>query len=227
MKNKDIMKRQPKVFVITAPSGTGKSTLNKKLLDKIVTLELSVSLTTRSCRPGEEHGVHYWYIDEEKFKEKIADDQFLEWAEVHGNYYGTEKKELQRILDKGHNPLLEVDVQGWLLLKDKIPDAVAIMILPPSIKTLWERLSFRATESRQVQIKRLQTTRMELEEAASHSAFVINNDLNTCYEELKNFITNEAPLAMTRDEALKHCQKLIQEFDEKKWLNPGSEGSGN
>ena len=135
------------IYVVTAPSGTGKTTLNRKLTEKFEDIAISISHTTREKRPKEVHGDHYWFISQSEFHKKVKSGLMLEWAEVFGNFYGTSIEEVHRIQKLGKTPILEIDVQGWELSKSKIKHAKSIFILPPSMKELYERLNNRGTET--------------------------------------------------------------------------------
>ena len=129
-----------KVYVITAPSGTGKTTINRKLVREIPDIEISTSYTTRKIRPGEANGDHYWFIGEQEMLDHINGNKMLEWAEVFGRYYGTSYKEVERILALGRKVILEIDVQGWMQVKANSKEIKSILILPPSVRILKDRL---------------------------------------------------------------------------------------
>ena len=201
------------VLVITAPSGTGKTTLNRRLVDELGNLEVSISLTTRQSRKNETHGDHYWFVTRQEFQEKISTGKMLEWAEVFGNLYGTSLDELHRIREGGRRPVLEIDVQGWEKAKDKLTDAISVFIMPPSMKTLWERLRNRGTDSLEVRLRRIHTAREELDHGKHYQYFVINDDLERAYLELKEIVLGNKP-SLNRQDGLSHCQKLLEECKE-------------
>ena len=207
-----------RVIVISAPSGTGKTTLNRRLVSEMVTLDLSVSHTTRAIRPGEMNGDHYWFITMEQFQAQIADNKMLEWANVFGNMYGTSRDELERIAAAGHDVLLEIDVQGWQQAKEHLSNALAIFILPPTIRELWDRLANRGTDNLATRLKRLRTARAELDHASSYGAFIINDHLDRAYKELKDLVGNGTAGSLDFNSGLDHCQTLIREFDQADWL---------
>jgi len=137
---------QGRLFVVAGPSGAGKGTLIEELLKRYPTAWLSVSATTRKPRPDEVEGVQYNFLDSDEFRELVEKGEFLEWAEVHGNLYGTPRARVERELARGLDVILEIDVQGARQVREKIPDAVAVFVLPPSLEVLEERLRNRGTE---------------------------------------------------------------------------------
>jgi guanylate kinase len=215
------------VYVVTAPSGTGKTTLNRRLIQDIPDLTLSVSHTTRPVRPGEINGDHYWFTSVESFKEDIEHHKMLEWAEVFGNYYGTSLSELNRIHQKGCRALLEIDVQGWAQARVKIPEALGIFILPPSISDLWKRLSARGTDSLPTRIRRLKTARKELDHSDQYQFFILNDDLDSAYQELKNLIQGTSEPKLDFSKGLAFSKKLKEEFDSAHWIKEIEQNLGS
>ena len=161
------------LFVISGPAGSGKSTINKKLVDS-GNFEFSVSATTRKPREGEIDGVHYHFISLEEFEKKITAGEMLEHAEYVGNLYGTPRAAVERCLDAGKNIILEIEVQGAMQVKEKMPEAVMVLILPPDAKTLEERLRGRGTESDEIIRRRMEASRYELEYFSKYDYIVIN-----------------------------------------------------
>jgi guanylate kinase len=202
------------VFVISAPSGAGKTTINKRLIRELNDIELSVSYTTRTKRPGEVDGKDYWFKTKEEFQQCIDSGRMLEWAKVFTNYYGTSIDELKRISSLGKRILLEIDVQGWHQAKKKLHDVTSIFILPPSGNSLFERLQKRGTESSQTIKLRVNTAKKELSYGDDFQYFVINDDLEQAYEEVKNLISAGAKPSLSRKQALEHCNKLIKELND-------------
>jgi len=135
------------VMVISAPSGTGKTTLCKKLLDEFPDLHFSVSCTTRPAREGEKEGRDYHFITLEDFKDRVARGEFIEWEELYGHYYGTAKRTIEEMLRKGHDVVLDIDTRGARRVKALYPDAVLVFIMPPSVEILKERLKNRRSET--------------------------------------------------------------------------------
>ncbi|MDR3237102.1 MAG: guanylate kinase [Spirochaetia bacterium] len=178
-------------IVVTAPSGTGKTTVIKELLSQIQEIEFSVSSTTRVKRSEEKEGIDYYFITLDVFKKGIDNHEFIEWAEVHGNFYGTLKKEIDRIKDTGRIPILDVDVQGSKTLKDKIDNAVFILIVPPSLGTLEARLRSRETETEAEIELRLRSAVSELNRYPLFDYIVVNDELSESVLTLKSIIRAE------------------------------------
>jgi len=173
------------LFVISAPSGVGKSTLIRDILADCPKLKFSVSCTTRSPRPGEIAGKDYIFLSKEEFLSGINSGRFLEWAEVHGEYYGTDLNPIEKWLKAGSDVLLDIDVQGARLVRAAYPIAQTIFILPPSLNVLQERLRNRATESEKQLAIRIAAAQRELLEAPWYDYVVINNDLQEAISDLK------------------------------------------
>ncbi|MCZ2328560.1 guanylate kinase [Bartonella sp. F02] len=166
------------LFILSSPSGAGKSTLSRLLL-KDQKLELSISVTTRQRRSSEVDGIHYHFISKKEFERKRDGDEFIEWAEVHGNYYGTLRENVENTLNAGHDMLFDIDYQGTEQLQKKMPgDTVSVFILPPSMKELVSRLHRRAEDSQDIIHLRLNNARVEMEHWRSYDYVVINEDLN-------------------------------------------------
>ncbi len=177
-----------KVFVITGPSGVGKGTLIKNLLERVPDLALSVSATTRQPREGEEHGRDYHFLTEEQFKERRDAGDFLEFASYSGNHYGTLNSELQRCLDKGRSVVLEIEVQGATQVRAAKPDSVQIFIAPPDPAVLRERLRGRGTDSAEAIDKRLQVAEQELGAQDDFDFLIVNDDLDKASDELESIV---------------------------------------
>jgi guanylate kinase len=181
------MEKQGKIIVIVAPSGTGKSTLIKRIKDHFPVLRESVSYTTRKPREGEVDGVAYNFVSEEDFLKMRDNNEFLEWAEVHGNYYGTNKNFVQSQLDQGQCVLFDLDVQGTDEMKKYFGDqAQVVFIAPPSIEELEKRLTNRGTESEESLSIRLNNAKNELKRKDDYDFCVINDDLERAYSRLKD-----------------------------------------
>ncbi len=179
------------LIVISAPSGTGKTTLVNKLMKEIPTLEFSISCTTRKARPGEVEGKDYYFLSLENFEQKIENGELLEWAEVYGNFYGTPKDKVMEALQKGRDILLDIDTQGALQVKKNYPEAILIFILPPSLKELEYRLRKRATDDAETIEKRLIVARKEISLASKYDYMIVNDRIETAFEKLKSIITAE------------------------------------
>lgn len=180
-----------KLFIISGSSGVGKGTIIKELLKNNSNLKLSISTTTRQPRFNEEHGIHYFFTTKESFMNSVKNNEFIEWAEFSGNCYGTKKDFVTSCLNNGQNVLLEIDTQGALQIKDKMPEVVLIFIAPPSIKELENRLRNRNTESQEAIEKRLKHVKSEQENAKKYDYIVVNDDLQTAINEVKTIIKTE------------------------------------
>ncbi|MDD4168751.1 MAG: guanylate kinase [Desulfotomaculaceae bacterium] len=179
------------LFIISGPSGTGKGTICKALLQKDPALRLSVSTTTRSPRNGEIEGDHYYFFNKKDFKKMIQKDHFLEWAEVYGNYYGTSRQSVLGMLDQGSDVILEIDIQGALQVKDKLPAAVLIFIAPPSMSELKSRLFSRGTDSLEEIQRRLSCMVDELKLAGRYDYIVINDNFEQALDKVRAVISAE------------------------------------
>lgn len=166
------------VFILSAPSGVGKSTIVKAVLAQDRRLRFSISCTTRSPRPGETHGVDYDFLSHEAFEKGIEEGRFLEWAKVYGNYYGTDRHRVQSWLDQGLDVLLEIDVQGARKVRATIPESTTLFILPPSMEVLEERLRHRATDAEEVIRRRLEAAQAEIQEAPWFDYLIVNDVLD-------------------------------------------------
>lgn len=177
------------LVVIVAPSGSGKSTLIKMIKKDFPNLQESVSYTTRPMRNGEKEGKHYFYIDIEEFNKRKEQGEFLEWAQVHSNFYGTSKKFVEEEIGRGNSLLFDLDVQGADIVKKHFKQkAQIIFIAPPSIKVLEERLKKRNTDSDQVIKNRLENAKKELLRKDDYDYCVLNDDLQKAHTDLKNII---------------------------------------
>jgi guanylate kinase len=178
------------VFVLSAPAGTGKTTLVKRLSQEFDVVELSVSYTTRPKRPNERDGVDYHFVDDRAFEKKEKEGEFIESVTLFGYRYGTSKKKIEEAISKGKHIFLVIDTQGALLLQKKI-DAVFIFIQPPSLEELKKRLLTRGTESSDVINARLKQAKEEMKLVSRYDYLIINDDLDIAYEVLKSILVAE------------------------------------
>jgi guanylate kinase len=183
--------RKGMLLVISGPSGTGKGTLIKRLMEEDPTLVFSVSATTRAPRPGEIDGVHYHFVSNEKYDELVAEGAFVEYATVHGNRYGTLRSEVYARLERGENVVLDIDVQGALNVIASEKEKVSIFILPPSLKVLRERLTGRGTETPEAIERRLTNAIWELSQKDHYEYKVINDDLDEAVRTVQAIIEAE------------------------------------
>jgi guanylate kinase len=180
--------KQGSIIVISAPSGTGKTTIVRRILGDVPQVVFSVSATTRKKREHEVEGVDYFYISEEEFKEKIQNNEFVEWELFYDYYYGTFRSFIDSRINNGKAVILEVDVHGALEIKRIYPDAILIYIAPPSLEELLIRLKKRQTENEEDLRKRIERAKMELSHKDKFDYIIVNNDLNTAYYEIKVLI---------------------------------------
>lgn len=176
-----------KLIIVSGPSGSGKSTVTKIVKDKL-NIPLSISATTRKPRVGEIDGKDYFFLTKEEFEEKIKNDEFYEYANVHGNYYGTLKEVVENNLEKGLNVILEIDVQGALIAKQKKKDAILVFFKTKNMEILEKRLRNRKTDSEEVIKTRLENAQKELEYEKEYDYSIINEDLDVACQELINII---------------------------------------
>lgn len=186
------LKRRGLMFVLSSPSGAGKTTISRILLDADPDIQLSVSATTRPMRPGEIDGVHYHFVSDAEFDRMIADDDFYEWAHVFGHRYGTPKGHIRAALKEGRDFLFDIDWQGTqqLYQKDR-QDVVSVFILPPSIDELHRRLSARGTDSAEVIESRMARARDEISHWAEYEYVVINDDRDVCFTKVREILHSE------------------------------------
>ncbi|MDZ7657878.1 guanylate kinase [Fodinibius sp.] len=178
-----------KVIVIVAPSGAGKTTIAQRLLRKYPKIQFSVSATTREPRKGEKHGEDYYFLSDEEFDQKIKNEEFLEWEHYSGNRYGTLRSEVDKLMESGYFPLLDIEVKGALNVQRLYnSDAISIFIEPPSLKELKNRLSKRGSETESSLKQRLKRAEMEIKYADRFDYSVVNDDLEEAYTEVKNII---------------------------------------
>ena len=183
--------KKGKTFIISGPSGVGKSTVLSALLERRPNVYFSVSATTRDPRPGELDGIHYHFMDVDSFRKWIAMDQFLEYAEYVGNFYGTPKRFVDEAMEQGKDVILDIEVQGAIQVTSKRPDTVRIFIAPPSWAELERRLKERGTDSKDKIQKRLLRAKVEFQTAHTYDYFVINDTVENAVKELDAIMTAE------------------------------------
>jgi guanylate kinase len=178
------------IFVISAPAGAGKTTLVERLAKEFDSIQISISYTTRAPRLQEKEGIHYYYISEKEFKQKIDQGEFLEHVSLFGNQYGTSKKMVEQLTQNGKHVILVIDTQGAMKLKNEIA-ATYIFIMPPSLDELAKRLEIRGTDTKESRQHRLRTAEKEIEAAKHYDYVVINDDLHTAYQALRSIVIAE------------------------------------
>lgn len=179
------------LFIISAPSGAGKSTLIQALLKKHADMQLSVSHTTRAPRAGEQNGVHYHFTTVEDFKARIANNEFLEWAEVFGNYYGTSRNAIYQQLSQGIDVFLDIDWQGARQIRAQEPATIGIFILPPSLPELEQRLNQRGTDSAEVIAGRMAKAQDEMSHADEYDYLIINDELSEALQQMEQIVLSQ------------------------------------
>lgn len=197
------------LFVISAPSGTGKTTLIRRLLGNIEGIDFSVSFTTRKIRAGEREGVDYHFVDDARFSRMVDAAEFLEWAQVHGQRYGTSAALVDGSLARGHDVLLDIDTQGAASVRALRRDAVLIFILPPGRQALETRLAGRGLESAAEVRRRLGAAREELEKYVNYDHLVINDDLENALRELTSIVLSYRTRVARRRDA---CRSILASF---------------
>lgn len=190
--HKSVFKRvKGNLIVFTGPSGVGKGTVVQKVREDLPEINFSISATTRTIRPGEKEGLNYFYKTREEFESLIRQDELLEWAEFVGNYYGTPKDFVEKLLSEGKDVLLEIEVQGALQIKEKYPDAIMIFLLPPSYEELENRLRNRATEDEETIQKRLGKAQEEMDKTKEFKYYIVNDTVESAVNLLESIIMAE------------------------------------
>ncbi len=208
--NKETGKR---LFVVSAPSGAGKTTLCQGLLARHGNkIKVSISCTTRKLRGDEQHGIEYYFLKEEEFFKRRADGDFLEWAQVHGNYYATSRSHVEKLVSDGYRVLFDVDVQGAEKIKEAYPEATLIFIISPSRKELERRLRERKTDDALEIKKRLSNSLGEMVCARNYDFIVVNDDVEKATDSLEDIVFNaEKP---DRSYGMKRLEEIISEYDD-------------
>ena len=206
------MKEKGLLTVVSGFSGAGKGTLMKGLLSKYDNYALSVSMTTRAPRPGEENGREYFFITREQFEKNIADGKLIEHAQYVGNYYGTPKDYVFEQLEAGKDVLLEIEIQGALQIKKKFPEALLLFVTTKDAQTLVNRLKGRGTEEEDVIIKRLKRAVEESEGIEEYEYLIVNDDLDTCIEDMNDIIQKAKLRADRNKEFIEKIRKELKDI---------------
>lgn len=206
------------LIIISSPSGGGKGTLIKEILRTTADIGYSVSFTTRAAREGEENGRDYFFVSYQEFSDLIKQNEFLEYAEVHGNFYGTSKTRVNHEIENGRDVILEIDVQGAENIVKSFPEAVSIFILPPNFEILRERLTARATETNENLVLRLKNSFGEVQKFKEFQYVVINNDKEKAISDLQTIILAER---LRRDRQMGVIQDILDSFDISKFNTVG------
>ena len=184
-------KSRGSLFIVSAPSGAGKTTLCRRLVETVPNLGFSVSFTTRRPRPGEVNDRDYTFISREDFRSKAEQGEFIEWAEVHGEFYGTSKKRVEAFLAEGNDVILDIDTQGAMQIKRKFQDGISIFVLPPSLQILRERLETRMTDSEQEIDRRFKRATDEIKTYREYDYVIMNDNLDDALREFKAIIISQ------------------------------------
>jgi guanylate kinase len=201
--------RKSSLFIISAPSGAGKSTLIQRLLAGNTNLLFSISHTTRLPREGEQNGVDYFFVTDPQFKKMIENNELLEWAEVHGFFYGTSREMLTRASVQGCDLILDIDVQGATKVKKLLPDTISIFILPPSFEALRERLRLRRKDTEEQIAKRIENARGEIQHCNEYDYIIINHQIDTAFEDLNCIVSSQN---QRRDHQQEEINAILKSF---------------
>ena len=199
------------LFVVSSPSGGGKGTLIRRVLERVDNLSYSVSYTTRGPRPNEQNGREYFFVDRATFDEMVARGEFLEWACVHGNFYGTSRRQIAEKTAAGLDMILEVDVQGAASVRQLLMDSVSVFILPPSFEVLRQRLCARGTDTPESLEVRLRNAPAELRQYSSFDYVIINDEIERAVGQLASIIYAERARCVRQEPAV---EQVIKEFIE-------------
>ncbi len=198
--------KKGRLIVISGPSGVGKGTVVKALRERDPNVKLSVSATTRDIRPGEIHGVHYYFISKPEFEQMIADGRFLEYAQYVSNYYGTPEEPVDRMLEQGYDVILEIEVQGGLQIMERRPDAISVFIAAPSFEVLAQRLRGRGDTAEDVILERLETAKREYRTAKQYQYVIVNDRLEDAVDDIAAILRANALRANQQMELLKEAE---------------------
>lgn len=200
--------------VLSAPSGAGKTTIARALVERHDNIVFSVSATTRPARDHEVDGIDYHFLSEQDFHAMVEADEFVEWAEVHGHLYGTFRKAVEDTLEDGHFLILDVDVQGAMQVRQRVPDAVLVFVLPPAADALVERLRDRGTEGEDTLARRMQNARGELEPASQFDYIVVNENLEQAIDEVRCIVMAEGRRTARAIDLSNEIRQLQRQIDQ-------------
>ena len=203
-----MLNRKGLLLVVSGPSGAGKGTICKALLNKNDQIKLSVSATTRKPRNGEVHGVNYFFIEKEEFTKMIENGEFLEYAQIYDNFYGTPKAAIIECLDKGQDVILEIEMQGARQIKEVYPEGVFIFVLPPSLEELKSRIVGRGTETQEEIEKRFSCAFEEINQIVNYDYFIVNEDIEKSVSDV------EAIICAEKNKVTRYKNNIIDKFKE-------------
>ena len=206
------MNKKGVLIVLSGFSGAGKGTIVKKLLETYDNYALSISMTTRKPRPGEEHGREYFFVEKDVFEKHIEDDALVEYAQYVGNYYGTPKAYVEEQLSMGKDVILEIEIQGALKIKERFPQALLMFVTTKSAEVLKNRLTGRGTETEEVINNRMARAIEESEGIAKYEYIIVNDDLDTCVKETHSIIQNAKAAAFRNEEFIRTIQQELKDL---------------
>ncbi|HCI73914.1 MAG TPA: guanylate kinase [Lachnospiraceae bacterium] len=206
------MKTRGNLIVLSGFAGVGKGTVLKSLFETHEGYAYSVSATTRAPRPGEVNGVHYFFVSKERFEEMIEEDELLEYASYVGNYYGTPRSYVEEKLEDGFDVILEIEVEGALNVRKKVPDAILIYMLPPGARVLQERLKGRGTETDEVIARRMKRAGEEAQRVSEYDYIIVNYDVDDCADQLDALIRSQRLRVRSNLPFITKLQKELKEL---------------